>query len=201
MPEIKPGAKRGEGSLTIFNSTGSFKSTTLEQDVFVGIKRFKENYNNDVLYKDRFVFELAVMSVVAENLPHLLPELPLFYGLMTDKERNPLGIITEDITRNGRDRISPHAVIPRDLLSIFAKDTVDEDRACNVACTVYEKPDAETGGVENLGPKTTSAAARGLVDFYPLVRFEQMELHRSLFPEEAIEAEMSKYTVTTNFDQ
>src|SRR3989338_7814582 len=105
---IQRGATRGESGNILFSSVGSFFSQETGSDVYVGMKEPKDKEGSlaGEMLRERFVFELAVMSVVAENMPHLLPELPLFYCLLVDKNGKPMAIVTEDFSKDGQNYVS-----------------------------------------------------------------------------------------------
>lgn len=91
---IQKGFTNTEAARTTFSSVGSYRSQELGLQVYVGIK---ETPTQDI--RDRLISELAIVHIIATNLPHLLPELPLFYGLLIDREGNPMGIVTEDFLK------------------------------------------------------------------------------------------------------
>src|SRR3989344_9649995 len=85
---IQRGATRGESGNILFSSVGWYPSQEIGTDVYVGMKesKYKESSSAGEMLKERFVFELAVMSVVAENMPHLLPELRWSTGYFVVKK-------------------------------------------------------------------------------------------------------------------
>jgi hypothetical protein len=199
---FKPGEQRGESRSLKFSSVGSYPSEELGTDVYVGVKEPKEKSSIFMAeqLRQRFIFELAVMSVIAENIPHLLPELPLFYGLLTDKDGEPMAIVTEDFSRNGQDHVSSHAAEPYGFRELFVEDTLEDDFVCNIGFTVYPKVEEPTWPEGELPPMGSSinSGIRRLGDFYPLVPFHKRALHSQHFPEAQIEEDLDKYSLKTD---
>lgn len=126
---LKSGTLRGESRNMKFSSVGVYHSEEVGQEVYIGIKEPKEKdkaFWREFL-KQRFIFELAVMSVVAENMPHLLPELPLFYGLLVNNKGIPIAIVTEDFSRDGQNFVNSPAAEPQGFRELFVEGTLDDD--------------------------------------------------------------------------
>lgn len=72
-------------------------------------------------YKDMFRLanELVIMEYLITHIPRLAVELPLFYGLLTDKNGDVKGILTEDFTKGGKNRIEDLPVEDDDISSIL----------------------------------------------------------------------------------
>jgi hypothetical protein len=195
---LKRGTNGGEGTFICFNSVGAYPSKEINSDLYVGVKEPKGSFNSKDLSR-RFVFELAVMSVVAENMPHLLPELPLFYGLLTDSKGMPMAIVTEDFSKDGQNYVEPYRVEPEGLLDLFVPGTIYEDDYDGSLLSIAFK----------ISPKGSSGNEYHirLGDFYPLfIPCTSNELlriqkaHRERFPEEQIEQELGKHTLKIAYD-
>ncbi len=172
-----------------FFSAGSYISKEIGKEIYVGLKEPRESGNKEYL-KHRLIFELAVMSVVAQNLPHLLPELPLFYGLLVDGQGKPMGIVTEAFSEDGKYSIYTSSIIPKGIRDLFIEETVEDDFIDHISFNLVPKNINTVGTKQRLG------------DFYPLLRNflpdEKKNAHRSRFPEEQIENDLDKYSLKAN---
>src|SRR3989344_6059634 len=110
------------------------------------------------------------MTVVAQNMPHLLPELPLFYGLVTDKDGIPIAIVTEDFSKDGKNRVDKTYSSPQGLNGIFVEGTADEEFLHDIAFIVQEKQEYveyPEGELPPIGATLRKTKCR-LGDFYPV---------------------------------
>src|SRR3990172_1194706 len=75
---------------TTFTSLGSYKSSELGREVYVGLKEYprREGKNLKTALRNNVVRDLSVIRAIAERFPHLEEELPLFYGLLLDSQGN-----------------------------------------------------------------------------------------------------------------
>ncbi len=193
---ISKGEQRGSGGIATFHSAGSYNSAELETEIYVGLK---QDYKNDPeQLRDRFIFELAVMSVIAQNLPHLLPDLPLFYGLVIGKNGEPTAIVTEDFSRDGENRVEPSRYVPVGIEELFEPGTLDGDKIEHISFAVW--PIEAERKFTPSGELIPVQRAFRLGDFYPLLFWGKRDEHKTRFPEKQIEEQLDKYTVRINHD-
>ena len=210
---LQRGKRRGEGNFITFVSAGSFLSETAREEVFIGLKELKTNGyipKTDLNRRmhgeatvDRFVHELAIMTVVAQNMPHLLPELPLFYGLVTDENGIPIAIVTEDFSKDGKNRVNKTNLSPRGLKGIFVEGTINEEFLQDAAFIVHEIEEMKLDFTPDELPPIESARRgpiRRLGDFYPIVIYSGRAEHRARFPEEQIEAEIERHSLRIDYE-
>jgi hypothetical protein len=112
-----------------FINFGKFYSPTLSTEVHIGLK---ELYTDRQHYDTRVNDELMVIQKIAELFPHLVPELPLFYGLLRSRDTNEYrGIIVEDFSQNGKYRvdniISEPRWHPKEIISAFPGVSIASD--------------------------------------------------------------------------
>lgn len=189
--KIERGQERGKGGNLIFYSLGSYNSTHMDEEVYVGLKQpLKSGERSEANLKDRVIFELAVMQVVSEVFPHWLPRLPLFHGLLVDGENKPLGILTEDFSRNGKSSVDSLMFPPPGIEDLFVEGTTEDDFLCNIGFSVQHE--GERFPTHRYG------------DFYPLLTSSQgeaREKHKQKFPENEVEESLEMYTVRGNITE
>ncbi|MCL5783851.1 MAG: hypothetical protein M1142_00650 [Patescibacteria group bacterium] len=101
---------------TNFVSAGSFLSPFLKREAFTGIKEIGiKNFTYS-----RVRCELLTIAVIAEHLPHLAPELPLFYGHF-ETTSGGKGIIMEDFSQGKKLKVDsvPGGITPPELKTFF----------------------------------------------------------------------------------
>ncbi len=88
---------------TSFTPLGDYYSQIVGQRLFVGLKRyysFRSSYS-----EGRVINDLAFIRAIEQKAPHLMPELPSFYGLLVAGNGRHLGVITEDFSRAGKHEV------------------------------------------------------------------------------------------------
>ena len=119
---------------TVFNCLGNYDSEFLACELYTGLKRTLR-HNSDTV-SARATAELAVIRHIAQFYPHLVPELPAFYGLLVGKNGESLGSITEDFSKGGlykvEDVFTPFMIkhrerIPTELKNAFVDMELDEE--------------------------------------------------------------------------
>lgn len=194
LEEVRPlsftrGDIRGKSTALSFYSLGSYHSSTLNQELYIGVKEPIEQTRIQMRrLRERIVFELAVMQIISEVMPHWLPRLPLFHGLLVDLDDQPKGILTEDFTKNGRNRVDSSMFPPEELKEIFVEGTVDDDFLCNVGFLV--QPEGKNSPHMRYG------------DFYPLLihTLENREKHKQKFPEDRVAQDIERYTIRSGIE-
>src|SRR3989338_4492608 len=83
-------------------SLGTFYSEAAGRDIDLGLKEYSEysGGEGDALNL-QVACELGLIDLVEEHLPSLIGEFPLFHGVFLNANGNPVGVITEDYSRNG----------------------------------------------------------------------------------------------------
>lgn len=117
------------GSGVSFTTLGSFPSRVLKREVFIGVKEYKNprpGYNEWRL-KHRAPLELATITAIAEHIPELRDNLPMFYALLRGAKRKRVGILMEDFSEGGRLPVDSLNSIPEGLISLFGADVLEED--------------------------------------------------------------------------
>ncbi len=201
---LEKGEKRGNGNYANFFSVGRFNSTEMGTEVHVGLKEPQRVWARPELIRDRFIFELAVMSVVAKNMPHLLPELPLFYGLLIGKNGVPIAIVTEDFSQNGDNDVESSNYVPPGFQRLFVDGSLDYDKLVNISFTVSPKNTGWEGAPFDALPPIGALSIRRIVkfgDLYPLLTSPaKREAHRTRFPEKEIEEQLDQHTLKIDHD-
>ncbi len=83
---------------TAFTPVGSYYSQVLREELFAGLKEGS-------LPEWRVFHDLAFMRSLEGKFPHLVPELPIFYGLLRNREGAPLGVIMEDFSKGSKHKV------------------------------------------------------------------------------------------------
>ena len=108
---------------TTFTSLGSYKSSELGREVYVGLKEYprREGKNLKTALRNNVVRDLSVIRAIAERFPHLEEELPLFYGLLLDSQGNYIGMLTEDFSRGKRYEVKQGVLldVPSEIEPLF----------------------------------------------------------------------------------
>ncbi len=107
------------GQTTVYVS-GSYHSSILGHELFVGIKQCT---SPDM----QVAIALSFISVVTEKMPELASELPLFCGLVVGRVNKPLVVITEDFSEGNKHRVfgcSPRDILPVELSHVFEGQSI-----------------------------------------------------------------------------
>jgi hypothetical protein len=105
--ELQPRLKVGESRTgTQFMSLGSYDSDILGNRLHLGLKipsgTYSRAYNsNSGLVRYRATLELAIISRIADGLPHRADQLPRFYGIALSGYNKARAILTEDLSQGG----------------------------------------------------------------------------------------------------
>ncbi len=128
----------GRSDRYLFYSAGVVDSTVFGKPIYVGIKRSTSERPRlrDDLTRIRFVNELAIISAISHNFPDLTEKLPLFYGLLVDRQGLAAGIVTEDFSEGGLQRVRAGGASPLEVKRLFVEGSVDNDYIQNCAYTV-----------------------------------------------------------------
>lgn len=170
---------------------GSYRSELLENQLYIALKETRGVRTP----KDKVIEDLAFVSVVADQIPELKPELPLFLGLLRNKNGQDLGTLTEDFSEGKKYRLwevqefdlTNQGLLPERLRQfVGGKRSLMESEEL---ATMFFK----VGTVGNI-------VARRLGDF------DKSRLHLSLdereekFPQKHIERDLGLYTITVDYD-
>ena len=101
LNSLKPGivVGRNQSGKTTVTSLGKFYSEVTGRDLDIGLKEYSR-IRGDVL-NIQVATELGLIDLVEEHLPHLIKEFPLFHGVFLDGNGRPMGVVTEDYSKNG----------------------------------------------------------------------------------------------------
>lgn len=114
----------GSSSSMSFTSAGHYRSSVLGNTLYVGLKEYTDPEKCKSSTEARALLELHCICTVAEQLPHLEVELPVFYGILFDRAGKPLGIVTEDFSKGGKYEVQDMTydrpeLLPNELGEIF----------------------------------------------------------------------------------
>lgn len=128
----------GDTSKTViaFTTLGSFPSSVLNREVFVGIKEYQDPEINLWIIGQRAPLELATIAAIAEHVVELRDGLPSFYALLRDSKGKPTGILMEDFSQGGKYRVSSYKFVPPQIIDLFGADILDDDFICNMSFSV-----------------------------------------------------------------
>jgi len=91
------------GSHARFTPVGNYNSALLGTALHVGLK---ENPNRQGEHLKRCAArELALIRLVEQSAKHLLPEFPIFYGVLENAAGEPVGVLMEDFSQGGRYKV------------------------------------------------------------------------------------------------
>lgn len=126
----------GKGSGATFTATGHYRSPLLGEDVYIGVKETKLD---GTVLRLRTAKELSMLHKVEEKTPHLLPEFPIVYGLLTDLTGREIAIFCEDFSQGGRYDVEPvlqlwgqyinDGEVPKDLKKVRGSKIDNRDLA------------------------------------------------------------------------
>lgn len=90
---------RNQSGKTTVTYLGKFHSDVTRRDLDIGLKEYSGK-TGDILNL-QIATELGLIDLVERNFPHLVDEFPLFHGVFLDKNGKPIGVVTEDYSKNG----------------------------------------------------------------------------------------------------
>jgi hypothetical protein len=90
---------RNQSGKTTVTYLGKFHSEAVGRDLDIGLKEYSSK-TEDVL-NIQVATELGLIDLVEKNFPHLVGEFPLFHGVFLDENGKPIGVVTEDYSKNG----------------------------------------------------------------------------------------------------
>ena len=101
---LKPqrGVVVGKSAQSTFTTTGHYESGILKRDSYTGVRETRRLKGDDYMYQA--ARGLAFIIAIERQTPHLMEELPDFYGLLEDPE-NVVGILTEDFSEGRKYRV------------------------------------------------------------------------------------------------
>lgn len=99
----------------VTSSVGSFHSQTLDQEVFVTLKEFKDSSASL-----KTIVHLSLASWYTENFTRPSNQVSAFYGLLVDDNNEEIGMLYEDITRGGVLPVVPSVRLFDPTISIVA---------------------------------------------------------------------------------
>ncbi len=85
---------------TRFTSVGSMQSVEIGGELHLGLKE-----RNPKINMVEFLRELLVVGAIADKIPDLSSEVPIFYAFLEGIDGNNLGVLTEDFTKGGTDLV------------------------------------------------------------------------------------------------
>lgn len=129
----------GHSTYTDFTTVGSFPSAVLGKEVFVGIKEYKRSKSNKVRLKHRAPLELATITAIAEHIPAIRDDLPVFYALLRGTKGKPIGILMEDFSEGGRLFVGSPIIFPTEIVTLLGQDVLNNDYVHNMAFNVEGK--------------------------------------------------------------
>jgi hypothetical protein len=90
---------KNQSGKTTVTTLGKFYSEVAGRDLDIGLKEYSGS-QGDVL-NIKVATELGLIDLVEENFPSLVQEFPLFHGVFLDGNGKPIGVVTEDYSKNG----------------------------------------------------------------------------------------------------
>ena len=112
---LQRGKVIGVGTLSTFRSAGNYRSSLLDDDLYVGLKEIPSIRH---ALDFQVALDLALIRAVEQNLPYMLSEFPIFYGLIRDSKGEKIGVVTEDFSKGGRyevEDMGAYEELPREL--------------------------------------------------------------------------------------
>jgi len=124
----------GHSSSMRFVSAGHYQSSALGNTLYVGLKEYTDSKRRKSDTEPRALIEMHCIRTIAEQLPHLEAELPIFYGVLLDSEGKTLGIVTEDFSQGGRYEVRDmvdQELFPMELTEIIPDlDHYEKSKIC-----------------------------------------------------------------------
>lgn len=181
----------GWSQRTRTTALGSYSSNLLGQEIFVALKETRGGLAPEQIV----VRDLAWVCAVADGLPDLRPELPLFLGLLRDKNGLSVGMLTEDFSKGGKYKLwevpefdLPYqGPLPEQLRQFTAgeRGLMDPEELANMFFRV--------GTVGDI-------VERRLGDFDKACLHFSIDERLEKFPREEIEEKFDLYTVRVSYD-
>lgn len=115
---------------TNVSSLGKFYSKTLQQEVHLALKEYDILTGNTLCL--HVACELGLIDLVEKNFPGLVPEFPLFHGVLLDQKGFAIGVITEDYSKNNSLRVSDglsDSMLPYEIQQLMGKPKSSSDLA------------------------------------------------------------------------
>lgn len=128
------GSSLNSGAL--FTSLGSFPSSLLGEEVFLGIKEYTGYRAESQILQYRVLPELATISAIAEYVIGLRAALPAFYALLRGAKGKPIGILMEDFSQGGKHQVVSTRFVPPEIISLFGNDVLEGDLIQNMGFDV-----------------------------------------------------------------
>lgn len=137
--KLQRGESVGKGTGFATYPIGGYDSSILGCKLHLCLKEYHK-FRKEI--KDIWIYsiarDLSLIRRVEAEVPHLLPEFPVFYGLL-QSPGDTFGVITEDFSKGAQHQvrnvsrswgmtIKPEEV-PRDLVKLVEKDIDDHDLA------------------------------------------------------------------------
>lgn len=94
----------GGSDKTTVTAIGSYLSELFGGRLYVALKEVRHE-RRSVNYWQRLVNDLTAVAGIANNIPQLLPKLPFFVGIIQNSNSEYGGIITEDLSQDGKMRV------------------------------------------------------------------------------------------------
>lgn len=87
-------------SETSYYTAGSYPSAVLNRELYLGYKKYK--------YRDprlALPLDLGIIRSIIQVAPNLEVEIPVLNGLLTHIEEGDIGVIVEDVSKGGTERV------------------------------------------------------------------------------------------------
>lgn len=192
-PVFTRGPVVGSSQKTNVVSIGSYTSESFSGPLYVVLKERWQDRGRDP--EQNAVFNLAAIVSIAQHIPELVPELPLFFGLLKHRDGKPIGTITEDFSQGGRYRIfDVFADLLHyegqliDRLSSFLSSprfTISDEELARMFFSI------DTGG---------DCFVRRLGDLDHAMQCLTMDQRMEKFPIDLVMADIAKHALTLNYD-
>ena len=133
LNSLSPGhiAGRNESGKTTVTSFGKFYSNVMGQELHIGLKEYAGTSRDTLNMK--VACELGLIDLVERNLPDFINEFPKFHGVLLDAHGKPVGVITEDYSRNGTTLVNSvgwnKSVLPYEIQKLMGRPTDLDDLA------------------------------------------------------------------------
>ena len=123
------GNEVGSGLSRRFHSAGYLYSEVIGREIHVGVKRLRDDIDDQYgeVAKINFFQELTIIAAISKHFPDLVDQLPLFCGLLTHRNGETLGMITEDFSEGGKYEVYRRAPAAYKVKAIFADGSVNDD--------------------------------------------------------------------------
>jgi hypothetical protein len=99
---LSRGRVLGQSGNSRFTALGSYESDVTGGTVHIGLKQYENDFR---ILRDGASEDLSFLRTVSARFPDLVPELPLFTGLLAGMEGKLLGLLIEDFSRGGTSSV------------------------------------------------------------------------------------------------